>query len=239
MNPQAQQNPQSIGESAIPPQVQQQVAPDVTNQQGQSQLFQKAVMANSIKPVFDILIKKIADKLGADNSSRVKQIETMGAKIAQKRLAGRQYGIENLNDILGSRIIIASKSDLPEAKTAIQQLAKTGFIDINKSEDASHQTYGAWHVDGKVANGTPFEIQIMTKKQEGESLINHGLRAVHGEDVKGAVEQLKNKQADIINKLPDKKVSAISEAMKNIMKQTNNQPVDPRITSQLLAQTSK
>lgn len=228
-------DPRAIGEATIPQSVISQVAPDVASPQGQQQLFQKAVGANQTKPIFDSLLKKIATSLGATTSSRIKNIETAAAKVAQKRLQGRRYDSGDINDILGARIVLKSKKDLSKAKDAIDSLEDKGILSIDKQEPVKNDTYSAYHIDGKF-NNTPVEIQIMDKKEEAESLINHSLRALYGEKPENKdVKKLRDAQANIVKKLPDSKLSAVSEAMKSLGKQVKGQPLGPHITARVLS----
>ena len=230
-------NPQAIGEAAITPQTEQAVAPDVSSQQGQSQLFQKAVQANQAKPIFDTLLKKIATKLGGESSTRVKSIETAAAKIAQKRLQGRDYGIPDINDMLGGRIIIKNKDDFSQAKSAIKAAAKQGSFKINEAEPVKQGTYRAFHYDVTLPNGVGAEIQIHTPHSASEAVVNHDLRAVHGEKPESpAVTTLRELQAKLIDKLPGDKAVALSKIVQDLRKQNNNKPIDPRVTAALIKQ---
>lgn len=222
----------TIGESQVTPQMMQQVAPDVMGQQGGQQMFQKMAKATLDKKGLDSVFQAIAEKYHGDFTSRVKDPKTVAQKIVQKRLQGREYGVDNVNDLYGARIII-KKDEFSKALKDITKVAKKLNLKIEKSEDASHGTYEGYHVDMKDKQGGKFEVQLHTPHSEAESVVNHSLRSVFGEDQKGPVDKLRKEQAKVVKKLPDEKARAISETIKQMGKQTQG-PLDPRITAQLL-----
>ena len=238
MNP-TNQSQSQIPEGQVSPQMQQQVAPDVASQQGQQALFQKAVHANVAKKQLDAVMEAVASHLGATTNSRVKNIETASKKIAQKRMQpGRgDYGIEDLNDMLGARLVVKSDKDIPKAKQAIEKLASAGVFDINKQQQVKQGSYNAYHFDVTLSNGTKAELQVHTKKSELEAISNHTLRSEFGENPQDkAVELLKNKQADMINKIPSDKIASITQALKGIEQQ--NGKIDPMQSAQAIASAS-
>lgn len=225
------------GEAAIPQQVQQQVAPDAAGAQGQAQLFQKAISAHVAKKQLDAVLQAVSDKIGATMSTRVKQIETATAKVAQKKLEGQDYGVNDINDMLGGRIVVKNEADIAKAKKALDKLGEAGIYTINKKESVKKGTYGAFHYDVTMNNGLQAEIQIHTPQSEAEAVTNHDLRAVHGENPSfEAVKTLRNKQADIISSLPNDKAQAITQAVQGLRTQNKNQPLPPQLTASLLAQ---
>ncbi len=229
-------NPQSIGEAAIPQSVQAQVSPDVTSQQGQSQLFQKAVQANKVKPAFDAMLKKVASKVGGESSSRVKQIETMAAKVSQKRLQGRDYGLDDINDSLGGRIVVKNKSQMNAAKSAIKDLEKQGLFQINEAEPVKQNDYSAFHFDITLPSGLDAEVQIHDQRSAAKAVANHDLRAIHGEKPENdAVKRLRDVQAKTLDKMPGEKALAISKTIQSLRQQNGGKPIDPRMTAQLIS----
>lgn len=232
-------NPRAIGENQVSSQIMQQVASDVASPQGQKQLFRKAVGANIAKQQLDAVMQVISSHLGATTTSRVKNIETAGKKIAQKRLQGRDYGIEDINDMLGSRLVVKNIGDINKAKKSIQTLSKAGVFDIEKEQQVKQGTYGAYHYDVKFSNGTKAEIQIHTPQSEAEAVINHSLRAVHGENPENkAVEVLRNKQARVAKDLPNKKAQEVTQAISSMMKHQDGL-VSPIQSAQVLSQVKQ
>lgn len=230
-------NAQAIGEAAIPPQVQQQVAPDVQNPQGQQQLLQKAVEAHKSKPMLESLLKGIADKLGGESQVRVKQIETMASKIAQKRLQNRDYGIDDINDSLGGRIIVKSDKKIAQAKNAIKAAEKQGAFTINEAESVKTDNYKAFHFDVTLPTGLQAEIQIHNQHSAANAVVNHDLRSVYGEKPENdAVTKLRDKQSKLLNNLSGEKAMQVSQAIQQMRKQNNNQPLPPQVTASMLAQ---
>jgi ppGpp synthetase/RelA/SpoT-type nucleotidyltranferase len=240
MNP-TNQSQSQIPEGQVSPQMQQQVAPDVASQQGQQALFQKAVHANVAKKQLDAVMEAVASHLGATTNSRVKNIETASKKIAQKRMQpGRgDYGIEDLNDMLGARLVVKSDKDIPKAKQAIEKLASAGVFDINKQQQVKQGSYNAYHFDVTLSNGTKAELQVHTPQSEAEASVNHSLRSEHGEKPNDpAVTQLKDKQAAIAKSLPNDKAKAVTGAIQQMMQQQGGQ-VAPQQSAQLLAQAQQ
>lgn len=226
----------NVGESVINPQVQQQVAPDVVSPQGKQQLFNKLATATVNKKGLDQIFGAIANKYGGTFSSRVKSPQTVVQKIAQKRIQGRDYNTSDVNDLYGARLI-TEKKNFPKIIKDIEKVSSVLGFDINKNEDASHGTYKGWHIDMQDPQGGKFEIQLHTPQSEAEAVVNHSLRSQYGEEPDNpAVEQLRNKQAAIVNQLPDQKARAISEGVKQLGKQNGGQPIDPRVIASTLAQ---
>lgn len=226
-------NPDSIGEAQVTPPVMGQVAPDVLSQEGKQQLYQKMAKATLDKKGLDMVFGAIAKKYDGDFVSRIKDPKTVVQKIVQKRLQGRDYKLEHVNDLYGGRLIM-SKKDFPKAVKDIQKVAEALDFKINKNEDASHGTYEGYHVDMEDKQGGKFEVQLHTPQSESESVVNHSLRSSFGENPPEAVEALRNQQAEIAHSLPDDKARAISETVKGLAKNNGGQPLDPRIIAQLL-----
>ena len=233
MNLQAQKPP---GEAAIDQATMQSVAPDVASSQGKGKLFEKAVNAHQAKTQLDAILGAVADHIGATVNSRVKDQDTAAKKIAQKRMQGRDYDIEDVNDMLGARLTMPSEKNFPKAKSAMEKLAGAGVFKINKQQQVEDGTYKAYHFDVTLFNGTKAEIQLHTTKSEAEAVTNHSLRATAGENPGGVEEKLRNKQASIIKSMPNAQANAVSQTVQQLMKQNKNQPIDPRITAQILQQ---
>lgn len=225
----------SIGEAAISPQTQQQVAPDIQAPQGQQQLLQKAVQANKDKPMLESLLKGIADKFGGESQVRVKQIETMASKIAQKRLQQRDYGIDDINDSLGGRIIVKTSKQIQEVKDALKTAGKQGAFIINKAEPVKTDDYKAFHFDITTPSGLPAEIQVHDQRSAANAVVNHDLRAVHGEKpANKAVEQLRDLQTKKLNNMPAGKALELSKVIQQMRQQNGSQPLPSPVTAKLL-----
>ncbi len=217
----------------------QQAAPDVVAPQGQSDLTAKMVGANRVKGMFETALKIAARNLGGTSSVRVKDPETAQKKIVQKRLEGRNYKIDNLNDLLGGRIVINKESDLPKAKKEITDMAAAGLFKIKKQETVRSGNYDAFHSDLLFPNGTRAELQIHTPQSETESIANHDQRAIHGEKLPDPVKKLTDLQASIAEKLPNDRARLVSQALQSLHKQNNNQPIHPAITAAVLKNAEK
>jgi len=228
-------NPQSIGESSITPQQQGQVAGDVVSPQGKQQLFTHLAAATQQKDLLDFIFKGIAEKAGAEFSSRVKNPQTVVQKIAQKRMQGRDYGVEDINDAYGSRIVVKSAKQVPEIKKFVEKAEELGILKINKSEMVSTDYHKAWHIDFKTKQGTSGELQILTPQEEANSVINHDLRSVFGEKMKRQVKQLANMQSEKAKQLPNDKAHKLAQMVSQLHANTKGQPLPPRVNAQALA----
>lgn len=223
---------QQLAEEQVTPQMAQQVAPDVVSPQGQQQLQAKAIAANKIKGVLDQAFGMAAKTLGGKSSSRIKDIDTAQKKIVQKRLQGREYGIGDVNDMLGIRLVV-DKSDIPKAKKEVQSMEKAGLFKINKQEEVKTGTYSAYHYDLTTPDGVKAEAQLMYPQQEAESMLNHSIRSVVGEKPDPAMKAVVDAQAKIASKLPNEKANQVAETLKAMMKQNQNDPLAPTITAQV------
>ncbi len=220
----------SIAEEQITPQIATKIAPDVVSPQGQQQLQVKAVAANRIKSAIDQAFQIAAESLGGKASSRIKDIDTAQKKIVQKRLQGRDYGIENLNDMLGIRLTV-DKADVSKAKKEIETMQKAGLFKIDKQEEVKTGNYSAYHYDLIAPDGTKAEAQVMTPQQEAESMLNHSMRSVAGENPDPQTKAVTDAQAAIAKKLPNDKANQIAETLKQLMKKNNNNPLPPTLTA--------
>lgn len=228
----------TIPEESVTPQLAQQVAPDITSQQGQQQLQAKQVAANKIKGVLDQALGMAAKKLGGTFSSRVKDIDTMQKKIVQKRLQGRDYDISDINDAFGGRLVV-DKSDVGKAKTEIKEMEKAGLFKIQKQEDVTTGSYHANHTDIQTPDGNMGEIQIMSPQERAESLANHSIRAIAGEKPDPAMKAVTEAQAKIAKKLPNDKASQMGDIIEQMMKKSNNKPLPPTVTATVAAQAQQ
>lgn len=228
-------NKQAIGEAMLTPQVLQHIAPDVVHPDGQKKLFEKAVSAHVAKKKLDAIMQAVSGSIGADSSSRVKDINTAAQKIGQKRLQGRDYKIEDIGDMLGGRITVDNEKKMSQAKQSMRKLSDAGIFDIKKEENIKRGTYQATHYDVILSNGTKAEVQLHFPQTELEALSNHTLRAEHGEKpTDKAIIALRDKQAAIAHSLPNDKAKVASQAMQSLMKQQNGK-VSPIQSAQLLA----
>lgn len=228
-------NANQIGEAAITPQAQAQVAPDVTSPQGKQQLFQTLASATQQQGMLDFIFKGIAEKTNSEFSSRIKNPQTVVQKIAQKRMQGRDYGIDNINDAYGSRIIVKSEKQIPEIKKYIEKAADLGVINITKSEMVKTDYHKAWHIDFQTKQGTKGEVQILTPQEEANSTVNHDLRSVYGEKMQGPVKQLADIQSKKVQKMPNDKAHQLAQTISQMHKGSSG-PLPPQANAQLLAQ---
>lgn len=231
---------QNIGESQITPQQLQQVTPDIVSPQGKQQLFQHLASATVQKDKLDFIFKGIAEKLGADFSSRVKNPKTVVQKIAQKRLQGRDYNVNNINDAYGARIVVKNEKEIPHIKKYIEKASDLGIIDIKKSEMVNTDYHKAWHIDFTTDQGTHGELQILTPQEEANSMVNHDLRSVYGEKMPPIAQKLADMQKKKVLSMNNQKASVLSKALAQIHQTTNGsgQPLPPQVNSQALASIS-
>ncbi len=208
----------------------------MVSEQGKQQLASKLTKTIEKKDFLDFILKGIAEKVGAEFSSRIKNPQTVIQKIATKRLAGRKYGLDDINDAYGGRFIIKHSSDVSKVKEMLKKAAELGVFKIGKAEDRRDETYHAYHLDITTKDGVRGEIQIMSAKEELEAVANHSLRAVHGENPPPEVKNLRNKQAELAKTISNSKAHAAAQAIQQISKQNNDKPIDPRITASILSQ---
>ena len=223
------------GEASITPPMQQQAAPELTQPQGQQQINQKLALAKVEKEKLDFIFKGIATKCKAEFSSRIKNPNTIVQKVAQKRMAGRDYGLEDINDTYGARIIIKNTNEIPPITKMVEKAADIGLFKIKKSEMVKTPYHSGHHVDFKTGNGTNGELQILTAKEEANSAINHDLRAIHGEPLKGTVKQLADLQAKKATALPHKTAHNLAQVIAAVHKPGNDAPMPPQVNAGILA----
>lgn len=228
---------QTIGEEQISDKLLKKVAPDVIDKGGQEKLMAKTLAASKMKDMLDKALALASNAIGATFSSRVKDIDTATKKIGQKRLQGRDYGIEDLHDLLGGRLIVNSPKDYDSGEEQIRQMEKSGIFKIKKQEKVKTGNYEARHFDVVLPNGTKGEIQLHTKQSEAESLANHQIRAEFGEKPEGIVKALRDKQADIIEDLHPDRAKALSNAIGTLVKQ-NGGTIEHDNMSKLVKQAS-
>jgi ppGpp synthetase/RelA/SpoT-type nucleotidyltranferase len=234
MNPTQQASQQSVPEAQVGPQVQAQVTPDLVAPQGQQQLAGKLAQTNEKKQFLDYILKGIAEKAGVEFSSRVKNPETVVQKVAAKRMEGRKYGLDDVNDVYGGRFIIKNPDQVGEIKKMLEKASELGVFKIGKQEERNQATYHAHHLDITTSDGVRGEIQIMTGKEELEAVANHGLRAVHGENPPPDVKELRNKQAELASKISYKEAHEKAQQIQAVAKQMGDKPLDPRIPASIL-----
>lgn len=228
---------QQIGESQIGTQQMQQTTPDMMTPQGGQQLFSHLAKATLQKEKLDFILKGIADKVNAGFSSRIKNPQTVVQKIAQKRLQGRKYDVQDVNDPYGARIVVKDEKQFPEVKKYLQKASDIGLFKIHKSEMVDSDYHKAWHMDFSTSDGTRGEIQILTPQEEANSMVNHDLRSTFGEKLEGPVKKLADMQKEKVSKLPDNKAAALSKAIGKIHQATvgSGQPLPPQVNAQALA----
>lgn len=224
----------SIAESQVTPQMMGQVAPDVLSPQGGQQMFQKMAKATLDKKGLDAVFKAIADKYEGNFTSRIKAPQTVAQKIVQKRVEGRDYGLDNVNDLYGARLIM-DKKNFPKALKDIEKIADVLNFKINKSEDASHGTYEGYHVDMQGKDGNKFEVQLHTPQSNLEATVNHTMRSQFGENPQNdAVQTLREKQAKVAKDLPNDKANVVAQALQKMSSNQGGQ-ISPTQSAQALA----
>lgn len=226
---------QSVGEAGLNPQQLQRNAGDVLTPDGKQQLFQHLAAATQQKEMLDFIFQGIANKNKADFSSRIKNPNTVVQKIAQKRMQGRDYNVQDINDAYGSRIIVNSEKQIPEVKKYIEKAGELGIIKINKSEMVKTDYHKAWHIDFETKQGTHGEVQILTPQEEANSTVNHDLRSVYGEKMQGQVKQLADIQSKKVTNMSNDKARALAQKISGIHKQTNGQPLPPQVNASIVA----
>lgn len=227
-------NTDSIGEMQVTPPVMNQVTPDVVSPQGKQELFSHLASATVQKELLDFIFKGIADKIEGEFSSRIKDPRTVVQKIAQKRLQGREYGVGDINDAYGSRITVKKPQDIDRVKKMVHKAEELGIIKINKSELVDTDYHKSWHIDFKTDKGTSGELQILTPQEEANSVVNHDLRAVFGEDMPQPAKNLADLQAKKVKDLPNDKAHALAQAVVQTRQSSGNNPLDPRVLASLV-----
>lgn len=231
---------QSIGEQSIPAQQIQQTVPEAGQQQGQMQLLAKLVGGNKIKNMLDEAFKLAAKHVGATFNSRVKNADSMIKKVAQKRLQKRDYDIDDINDAYGGRFITDKPGQISNIKKQMEKMEDIGLFKIKKEEPVKHGTYDAYHYDIESPDGHRGEVQIHTAQSELEAVANHDLRAVHGEKPQDkSVEHLKEAQLKVAKAMPPDKARSVTDALQQLHKNSNNQPLPPHVTAAVLASANQ
>jgi ppGpp synthetase/RelA/SpoT-type nucleotidyltranferase len=229
-------NQQSVPENSVTPPVQAQVTPDLVSPQGKQDLHNTLATTIFKKKFLDFILKGIADKVGAEFSSRVKNPETVIQKVATKRMAGRDYNLDDVNDAYGGRFIIKKSKDIGEIKEMLKKASELGVFKIDKQEERTQATYHAHHLDIITPDGIKGEIQIMTPQEELEAVANHSLRSVFGEKPPKGVEKLRDMQAALASKIDVNTAHQKAQQIQDIGKQNGDKPLPPNITAQVLKQ---
>ncbi|PWT73666.1 MAG: hypothetical protein C5B59_12800 [Bacteroidetes bacterium] len=218
-------SPESVSEpspnAGAANQAEKSLTPDVVNKYGQDlfQTDQKQKMAQMVaqatqdKPNLDTAFKGIADQTGSDFESRLKAPETMFQKVILKRSQGRDYGIDNLNDVYGGRITVTDPAQSQAIGQGLDALQKSGAIKIISDEPVVKDTYSAYHIDFETPGGTKGELQIMSPQENAESLVNHGIRSQYGENPPPQVEAIKEQNAQAVKSLPDAQAQAVTDQL--------------------------
>lgn len=223
-----------LPENQVTPPVQNQVTPDLVSPQGKQAL--QSTLANTIvkKKFLDFLMNGIADKVGAEFASRVKNPETVIQKVATKRTEGRDYNLDDVNDTYGGRFVIKNPDDKDEIEGMLKKAQDLGVFKIGKQQEVTQATYHAFHTDITTPDGVRGEIQIMTPQEELEGVANHGLRSVFGENPPPQVAKLRDMQADLAGKISDNDAQTKSDQITQVAKSVGDKPVDPRIIANIL-----
>lgn len=222
-------------EAQITPPVQQTVTPDLVSEQGKQQLHGTLASTIEKKKFLDFIMKGIADNAKAEFTSRVKNPETVIQKIATKRMAGRKYNLDDVNDNYGGRFVIKDKADGEKIKKMLDKAEELGLFKIGKKEERTQATYKAYHMDIETPDKIKGEIQIMTHPQVAEAVVNHDLRSLHGEKPSPEVAKLRNMQAKIAGSLSNKKVDQLVENIVNVHKQVGDKPLPAAVNAGMLA----
>ncbi len=225
----------SLGEAMMNPATIKKVAPDVVSSRGQSKLQTILQKATAQKDKLDTTLKLVAKGGGADFSSRVKNPETIVQKIALKRLQGRDYKMEDTNDVYGGRIIVDDKKQIPSMVSAVRQALQGDGHKVLKDELVKTGTYQAHHIDFQTKDGTKGETQVMIPQQALEAVANHSLRALAGEKPPEDVKKLRDAQASIVKKTPNEEAKKKVEAIQTISKANQDKPTHPVINASILA----
>ncbi len=221
----------NVAEEQITPQVTQHVAPDINPQDLQT----KAAAATRMKGVLDKAFNLAATQVkGATFNSRIKNLDVAQKKIVQKRMEGRNYGIDDLNDLYGGRFTVEKPGDFKKVKAELTDMEKAGLFQITKQETVKTGNYEAYHTDITAPDGTKGEVQIHLPQSEAESVANHDLRAIHGEKPPDGVQRLVDTQAGITQGLSNDKARTATHALQTLHKINNDKPINPVITAQVL-----
>lgn len=232
------QNPP--GEEQITPQTAQQVAPDIVSDQGQQQLLAKTIAAHRIKNMLDTAFDLAAKHIpGATFNSRIKNMDVAQKKIVQKRMQGRDYDIDSLNDIYGGRFTVEHESDFKKVKKELSDMENIGLFKIGKQETVKTGNYEAFHTDIIAPDGTRGEIQIHLPQSEASSVATHDLRALYGEKPPPLIKKLVDTQANITENLPSNKARAVTQALQSLHKQNNDKPLPLPLTASIVNQASQ
>lgn len=235
----SQASQQSIPESQVTPPIQTQVTPDLVSPEGKQALHGTLAKTIEKKKFLDYLFKGIAEKAGAEFTSRVKNPETVIQKIATKRMAGRKYNLDDVNDAYGGRFVIKDKADGSEIKKMLNKAESLGVFKIGKQEQRTQATYHAYHMDITTPDKIRGEIQIMTHPQVAEAVVNHDLRSLHGEKPAPHIEKLRDIQAKIAQSLPNHKVDKLVEDIVNVHKQVGDKPLPATVNASILARAKQ
>lgn len=227
---------ENIGESQITPQIQQQAAPDIVNPQGQQQLVGKLASTMVKKQFLDYIFNAIADKFGGEFNSRIKHPETIVQKVVKKRADDKNYGLDDINDMYGGRIVVNKPSDISKVKNLVENGEKLGIFKIGKNEMVKNGAHQAYHFDITTPDGINGEIQIMTPHNELKSVAEHPLYATMGDKLPPMAKALVNTQDNVINKMGKNEAHQKAMQIQEVGKQINGKPIDPRIIAQILSQ---
>lgn len=224
-------NPQ-MGEATIDQNTQQRMASDVVNPQGQQKMSSALASTMMKKGLLDFILKGISEKVGGEFTSRVKNPETMVQKIVKKRMDGEKYGMEDVNDVYGGRIIV-NREDIPQVQKMLNKASELGVFDIKKQEMVKNEAHQAYHVDILTSDGVKGEIQVMTPQDELKSVAEHPLYSAIGDKLPKPAKELVDKQGKVIDTLNKDTAHSKAMAIQELGKQ-NNGLVDPRVIAGII-----
>ncbi len=223
-----------IAEQDVTPQLLKKIAPDVVSSQGQEKLMAKTMQAAKMKDMLETALKLAAKEIGGEITSRIKTIDTMKRKIAQKRLSGRDYDISDINDAYGARWII-DKSKIGKAKEEIRNMAKAGLFKIKKEQDVKDNEYHGYHFDIETLDSSKGELQVHHPQSALEATSNHTLRYDYGDMPKGhIVSKLKHEQRERAYDTPNDEALAKTHLIQSLEKQQGGKTT-PMQTAMVLA----
>lgn len=235
----SQNNPDGgdVGEAQITPDVAQTVAPDALSGEGIADLSQRQDDAHKAAGVLNAVLDQVADEVNAKVENRIKSPNVIIQKIGQKRLEGRSdYGLDNINDMWGGRLVIDDPKKEQKTVDAIKDLADKGVFKIVDSQPIDKDNYHAYHVDiqytlpdGHTVNG---EIQIHTPQSVAQAAVSHDPRYIFGETLPKPAEEVLNRESKVVKKMPNDKAQKLADTLVKKRKTNGDQPLPPILVAQ-------
>ncbi len=226
-----------LGEAQITPDVARQVAPEALSTQGLADLAQKQDDAHKAQGVLNAVLDQVAGKLNAKSENRVKSPNVIIQKIGQKRLEGdNKYGLDDINDMWGGRLIIDKPSDEKKTIDALQSLADKGIFKILGKQPIEKDNYHAYHLDieyalpdGHKVNG---EIQIHTPQSVAQAAVTHDARYIFGENLPDPAQKVMDQETKVVKKLPNDKAQKLADSIVKKRKANGDTPLPPITVAQ-------